>query len=1596
MVSRWWGNFVKCTKVSRPSRRLAKMPRTFRMWLERLEDRTVPASLDITTGSLLYTATAGFDNDLSIGVASGDYSFTDTGETITVTTNAMAAGWTGSGTNTVVGPASSVTTDFTVDLKDGADELNVNGAIDVAGAVSLQSGQDITLNGNITTSGNITLQAGGNITEPGSSTVATGQTIIATAAGNLNINALDGVTVSLTSNASSIDSTGSLAVQASGGLTVDAATGITLNTLANDLEANNSTSGNISITQLNSSALTLTVTGNGVVNDAATGTINLTNLGDSIAVNAPIETTGNGAITLAAFDFQINGDINSGTGRTSLVNSIAGTQIDLGTNTTGDIGLTNAELADVTAGVLQIGSLTAGSINVSAGISAPAGWSILILINGDTITEAPAGSLTVANLCVLSAGPVTLSGTNDVGNLATSTTNAFLLDNGSNSLTVPSGGVAGTQGIFATDGDVTLGGDNIDLPASSVITSTTGTVTLIAGVSGTDPNALLALLGTITGVNITLDAPSSITVNVLTATGTITFNSTGGSVDSSGSEAVQANDLTLSAATGVTLNTQVNNLEASNSTSGNINITQLGAPAQTVTINGNGVVNDAASGTISITNLRASIAISSGTDVDTTGNGDITLAALDFQIAGDINSGTGRTSLTSSSAGSQIDIGTNTPGDIGLTNADLGFITAGVLQIGSPTAGSINISAAISAPAGWSTLTLINNDTITEATAGSLTVTNLRIISSGPVTLGSDNSVGNLSSSTTNAFLLDNGTNSLTIPSAGVDGVLGISTNNGDITLVADNIVIDQVIAPGTGTVILEPSTQALNMTVGTASVAGTSFGFTNAELGWITTGVTQVGATADTGNIVVTAAIDENPTGTAPSRSQTLSLDTSGSISDNSGVGQIAVQNLALQAANDSGNFAAALVNSNNAVANLAASVSNGDFTFVNGASLTVGGPIAGLTGITDTTGSVYLSAAIIKLAAVVSSGGGQTYNDAVTLAGNIMLVSNEQGDITFASTVDSPGTAFILTIDTMGLITFDGAVGGDSNPLASLITGPPGTPILINGGSVQTTGTQNYGGNVTTALGTTTLTSTGNQAIIFGGNIAPAQPGTKGTIALSTTFVTTLTSLNTFIVGLAGPAASSELLNVAGGGGIDLGGAVLQPEVFASVLGSSYTIVSSPVGGITGTFAGLVNGAVLVAGGHTFRISYTATAVTLVDLGISPAITSPADATFTAGTAESFTVFATGLPTPIFSLNGAPNWLTIGVSSGQLTGTPPNLGAGPYTFNFTITASNGVNPTAMQQFTLTVNQSPGITSANHTTFVIEGGVFTVQTTGFPIPVLTETGLPEGLDFFNYGVNDGLYGYAALEGTPATYGVFPITITASNGVSPNATQHFTLTVSGIPSFATTPNQRFIAQAYLDLFHQIVDTGGLAYWSSLVDQGVSRSTVVLAIERDGTNQFQTEEVEQIYQRFLHRLADSAGLQSGVAFLNHGGTVQQLSAIFMGSPEFYLTQGGGSNQGFLEAMYQDGLLRPIDPNALAVDLLYLAQGGSRTDLATEVSTSQEADAILVEDAYNAFLGRVADPEGLAAFTQSLENGASFEQVVAALMGSPEYQQNRVGD
>ena len=94
---------------------------------------------------------------------------------------------------------------------------------------------------------------------------------------------------------------------------------------------------------------------------------------------------------------------------------------------------------------------------------------------------------------------------------------------------------------------------------------------------------------------------------------------------------------------------------------------------------------------------------------------------------------------------------------------------------------------------------------------------------------------------------------------------------------------------------------------------------------------------------------------------------------------------------------------------------------------------------------------------------------------------------------------------------------------------------------------------------------------------------------------------------------------------------------------------------------------------------------------------------------------------------------------------------------------------------------ESPSFTSSATANFAVgSSGLFNVEATGFPSPIVTlQSGtLPSGLTFFPY--NGTGAGGGSIQGTPdpGTGGTYPLTFKATNGNNPDATQNVTLNVS--------------------------------------------------------------------------------------------------------------------------------------------------------------------------------------------------------------------------
>ncbi|HTC64977.1 MAG TPA: putative Ig domain-containing protein [Candidatus Saccharimonadales bacterium] len=187
------------------------------------------------------------------------------------------------------------------------------------------------------------------------------------------------------------------------------------------------------------------------------------------------------------------------------------------------------------------------------------------------------------------------------------------------------------------------------------------------------------------------------------------------------------------------------------------------------------------------------------------------------------------------------------------------------------------------------------------------------------------------------------------------------------------------------------------------------------------------------------------------------------------------------------------------------------------------------------------------------------------------------------------------------------------------------------------------------------------------------------------------------------------------------------------------------------------------------------------------SPSINSPNNTTFVIGSLGSFSVTATGSPTPVFSETGAlPTGVLFNTSTGVLSGTPAvgSLSSYPITIN----ATNGVGTDATQNFTLTVGAAPLITTQpqSQSVSVGQGATFTVAATG---------STPLNYQWQVNGVNIGgaTFSFYSLPATTANNDGTTITVVVSNAVGSVTSTVATLTVDTPPTIGISPVSQTVA-----------------------------------------------------------------------------------------------------------------------------------------------------------------------------------------------------------
>ncbi len=214
---------------------------------------TASGLLDVAGGQVQYFSNTGINNAVTVTRSGGNYTITEgSGGAISLTAGAVAAGWTGGGTNAVTGTAAGVT-DLVLGLNDGADTVN---GVDAGAANLLLTGNGgVTVAGAVTTAGSFALDEFTTLAVTGSVSAGTGV-------------AVTGLTPLTVTGTGSVATTAGSVAFARGSLTLG---GVSLSAPGGVTLAGQS-DGTVTLNTFAVTAPTLAVTGSGTVQLAGTVT----------------------------------------------------------------------------------------------------------------------------------------------------------------------------------------------------------------------------------------------------------------------------------------------------------------------------------------------------------------------------------------------------------------------------------------------------------------------------------------------------------------------------------------------------------------------------------------------------------------------------------------------------------------------------------------------------------------------------------------------------------------------------------------------------------------------------------------------------------------------------------------------------------------------------------------------------------------------------------------------------------------------------------------------------------------------------------------------------------------------------------------------------------------------------------------------------------------------------------------------------------------------------------------------------------------------------------------------------------------------------
>jgi subtilisin family serine protease/subtilisin-like proprotein convertase family protein len=201
-----------------------------------------------------------------------------------------------------------------------------------------------------------------------------------------------------------------------------------------------------------------------------------------------------------------------------------------------------------------------------------------------------------------------------------------------------------------------------------------------------------------------------------------------------------------------------------------------------------------------------------------------------------------------------------------------------------------------------------------------------------------------------------------------------------------------------------------------------------------------------------------------------------------------------------------------------------------------------------------------------------------------------------------------------------------------------------------------------------------------------------------------------------------------------------------------------------------------------------------------------------------------------------------------------------------------------------------------------------------------------------------------------------------------------------------SPNFHYVEKLYQNILNRTGSDSDILGWTAMLNAGVSRNQIALMFLN--SPEYQSDLINSVYEKLLHRQADPGGLSFWIGEMQAGLPIETIMEAIAGTPEYAVLH-GNTPQGIAVGLYQDLLGRTASPSDILFWGNQISAGTSAATVAADFLNSSEYQSDLVTGYYVSYLGHTPDLGGLRYWQSLLASGFPRTAIQAGILSSGEY-------